>query len=238
MTKKKIVTAALAAGLIALGASGANAADLPSRKPVEAYVPPPAFTWTGVYVGVNLGGGFTSSNGLTGASNWFSGGNGQTGGIVGGAQIGVNYQIAPQFVIGAETDFQGTSIGSQNNGWFNASSKLPWFGTVRGRVGLALADSRLLVYGTGGLAYGQVKNDWLGSSGTRTGWTAGGGAEYAFSPNWSVKAEYLYTALSANNGNNWNYLLTSNSRAKFHTIRVGVNYRFNFPSSGAVVARY
>lgn len=229
---------AILTGATLFGAVGALAADLPARKPAPTYVPTaPLFTWTGLYVGANIGAGFTQDGGLTGSnSTWLWSNNGSSAGIIGGGQIGFNYQIAPMFVVGLETDFQATSLGSNNSGWFNMNSKLPWFGTVRGRVGLALADSRFLVYGTGGLAYGQVKNDWFGASATNTGWTAGGGVEYAFTPNWSAKAEYLYTSLTPQN--NWN-LFSTNSRARFHTVRVGVNYRFDmFQNNSPVVARY
>ena len=143
---------------------------------------------------------------------------GTAGGVVGGAQVGYNYQFG-QFVIGVETDFQGTSIsGGGNNAshslitspydggndiWLpsaphGANTSLEWFGTVRGRVGYLFIPT-LLIYGTGGFAYGQV--DAFGFSNTATGWTAGGGAEWLSAPNWSAKIEYLYVALS---NNNWN----------------------------------
>ena len=145
---------------------------------------------------------------------------GSPGGVLGGAQIGYNYQFG-QFVIGAETDFQGTSISGQRqqlpldalqvplsaaaNSYLTpigaitgANTSLSWFGTVRGRVGYLIMPT-LLIYGTGGFAYGQV--DAFGFSNTATGWTAGGGAEWMFAPNWSAKVEYLYVDLSANNWN-------------------------------------
>ena len=161
------------------------------------------------------------------------------------------------FVVGVETDFQGTSIGSGAGGnsfaWLFGlppvtTATLNWFGTVRGRVGVNLLSPQLLVYGTGGFAYGEVRrNGWLNQNSTvQTGWTAGGGAECMFIPlpNWSVKLEYLYTQISGNGTttgvffNSGSGLNNTNNRTRFHTIRVGVNYHFNFGSSAPVLAKY
>lgn len=223
-TMKSVISAFALAGTLVAGA--AHAADLPSRKDAPVYVPPPVFSWTGFYAGLNVGGGWTDNSAR----------GGQASGVIGGGQIGYNYQLSPLFVVGVETDFQGTSLSTRNNGWFNAGASLPWFGTVRGRAGLALLDSHLLVYGTGGFAYGEVNNAWAGVSNVRTGWTAGGGVEWAFLPNWSAKVEYLYTDLDSNDWNGWNNW--ANRHTKFHTVRVGLNYHFNLFSPGPVVARY
>jgi outer membrane immunogenic protein len=146
---------------------------------------------------------------------------GPKGGI-GGGQIGYNSQTGA-FVWGVETDFQGANINSTSSaantapvvGFFpgrqvvtgTGSQKLDWFGTLRGRMGWVPANS-LLLYVTGGLAYGHVQTDLsfsvsnpvgggVGSttasdSTTRAGWTVGGGLEWMFAPHWSVKGEYLY----------------------------------------------
>jgi outer membrane immunogenic protein len=193
----------------ALAAGSAQAADLPSHKAAPDFAPPPpVFSWTGAYVGLNAGGAFKADSG-TGADY---------SGVVGGGQIGYNLQLSPLFVVGLETDFQGTSL-SRHTGFGQVS--LPWCGTVRGRLGVTLFDSQLLAYGTGGFAYGEVKTPW--SNDTHTGWTAGGGVEWAFLPNWSAKVEYLYTDLENNSGWGW----AAPQRAKFHTVRAGVNYHFN-----------
>lgn len=220
----------------ALATSSAHAADLPPRKEAPVYIPPPVFSWTGFYAGLNVGGGWSENNSFS-AGNWWGTANNEVGGVIGGGQIGFNYQLSPLFVVGVETDFHGTSISTRNNGWLNAGVSLPWFGTVRGRVGLAALDSHLLLYGTGGFAYGEVKNDWAGVNSTRTGWTAGGGVEWAFLPNWSTKVEYLYTDLNNDDWNNWNNW-GANRHTKFHTVRAGVNYHFNLFSPAPVVARY
>ncbi|MEA2880356.1 MAG: outer rane immunogenic protein [Hyphomicrobiales bacterium] len=138
------------------------------------------------------------------------------GGVAGG-QIGYNWQTSA-WVFGLETDAQWTgqrgstsfclTVGCPVGGFVaNADYKLQWFGTARARAGL-LVDPRVLLYVTGGAAYGQVKADYasgilglplVGSSisTTRLGWTIGGGIEAMLSPNWTVKAEYLYVDLGS-----------------------------------------
>ncbi len=185
-------------------------------------------------------------------------GGSNAGGVVGGGQIGYNYQFGSSFLAGVETDIQGTSMrsGGNNNyalypdplvvgGFLNPLSPsgnpgvaLNWFGTVRGRLGWLLTPT-LLVYGTGGFAYGGIQGGYAGYSNTRTGWTAGGGVEWMFMPNWSAKAEYLYTDLSSNGTQGawgWNY--GYNRHPQFNIVRAGVNYHFNFGGSAPVLAKY
>ena len=155
---------------------------------------------------------------------------GNAGGVVGGSQAGYNYQLGVSFLIGVEADFQGTSIGSVE--------RLPWFGTVRGRAGYLFTPT-LLIYGTGGFAYGQVNHQLWGFTDTRTGWTAGGGVEWMFMPNWSAKIEYLHVDLSGggwqgNGGWNWGW----HDHPQINLVRAGVNYHFNFAAPVPVVARY
>ncbi len=196
-----------------------------------------------------------------GAPNLFFLPNGNTvgnaGGVVGGGQAGYNFQFNPSIVVGVETDFQGTSIGGGGRnaplalypsplvpGSFLApvsalagsNLSLGWFGTVRGRAGW-LVTPTLLVYGTAGFAYGQV-NAWNFSN-TRTGWTAGGGLEWMFAPNWSAKVEYLYVDLSSNGstggfGWNWGY----HFHPQINVVRAGVNYHFNWGAPAPILAKY
>jgi len=248
--------AMFAAAALALIGGSALAADLPSYKSPPPPPPPPIMTWTGIYGGLNFGVGFYASN-SSNAGNWnWNNHGGSRAGVVGGGQIGYNYQITPMFVVGVETDFQGTSIGSGagGNSWGGlfglppvTTASLNWFGTVRGRVGITLLSPKLLVYGTGGFAYGEVqRNGWLNqNSAVQTGWTAGGGAEFMVLPNWSLKGEYLYTQISGtgNNNNTWFFnpgwgLNSTNNRTRFHTIRVGVNYHFSFGAPAPVLAKY
>jgi len=249
--------ALFAASALALIAGSAMAADLPSYKAPPPPPPPPIMTWTGLYGGLNFGVGFYANN----SSNaWGAGWNnhgGSRAGVVGGGQIGYNYQVTPMFVIGAETDFQGTSIGSGAGGntwnWLFGlppvtTATLNWFGTVRGRVGVTVLNSKVLIYGTGGFAYGEVQRNgwWNRNSAVQTGWTAGGGAEWMVIPNWSLKLEYLYTQISGTGNNNgwaWAFnppwgLNSTNNRTRFHTIRAGVNYHFSFGAPAPVLAKY
>jgi outer membrane immunogenic protein len=242
-----------------LAAQPAGAADLPSRKAPPVYMPPPpVFTWTGFYAGLNLGGGWLDNYNRVPSWGWTGFGwvwnpgwgwgnrNGSQGGVVGGGQAGYNYQFLPWLVVGLETDFQGTSIGSGNgnNGWGwwggGSSRRVDWFGTVRGRIGVTPFDPHFLIYGTGGFAYGDIgigAGGWLANNlrQTGTGWTAGGGVEWAFMPNWSAKVEYLFTNIGANNwGGNW----SPAQRVHIHTVRAGVNYHFNLFTPSPIVAKY
>jgi outer membrane immunogenic protein len=237
-------------GLFALAATqSAVAAD----RPLPYKAPPavvPIFTWTGWYVGVDGGYGwgtdsditFTApATGFTGTSQGFR----STGGF-GGGQIGFNQQTG-QWVWGLEADIQGSGIRDAfnvtvpSNGGplgVNAQQRLNYFGTVRGRLGLAVDHS--LFYATGGFAYGGVKDNILLTNGgatallmrnyTGTGFAVGGGWEYNFAPAWSVKVEYQYIDLGSKmlSGVSTNAVLlnSTNIDAKFHTVRVGLNYGF------------
>jgi outer membrane immunogenic protein len=248
--------------VLALAAAPALAADLPLRKEAPAYTPPPPMlTWTGFYAGVNIGGGWTNNDNNN--NNWGWGSNNNTGsGVVGGGQIGYNFQWNA-FLLGAEADFQGTSITRNNNnsalflfgaaspfgspffpgqsfgvgaGVLPSSESLPWFGTVRGRLGY-LVTPTFLIYGTGGFAYGELNAG--GFSNTRTGWTAGGGVEWMFMPNWSAKVEYLFTDLSSGGvtgGWGWNW--GNHRHPQFNTVRLGINYHFNFGGPQPVLAKF
>jgi outer membrane immunogenic protein len=246
----------LAASALALMAGSALAADLPSYKAPPPPPPPPLITWTGLYGGLNFGVGFYANNSSNAWGAGFNNHGGSRAGVVGGGQIGYNYQITPMFLVGVETDFQGTSIGSGAGGntfnWFFGlppvtTATLNWFGTVRGRAGLTLLNSKVLIYGTGGFAYGEVQRNgwWNQNSAVQTGWTVGGGGEWMVIPNWSLKLEYLYTQISGNGNNNggWFFnpgwgLNSTNNRTRFHTIRAGVNYHFNFGAPAPVLAKY
>lgn len=228
--KKYLLSSVAALGLVAAGA--AAAADLPSRKgPVAAPVYyPPAFTWTGFYVGANVGyaWGQIDSTGLGVLSNGFD----DPDGFTGGGQIGYNYQMG-QFVLGVEADFQGADLKASlfdvPTG-ISASNEINWYGTVRARVGYAF--DRFLPYVTGGFAYGNVKNKIsngivsFSDDNTQYGWTLGGGIEYAFTNNLTAKVEYLYIDLDKENISLPGGTLTSNVETKFSVIRAGLNYKF------------
>jgi outer membrane immunogenic protein len=168
--KKLLLSSAALLGLTA----GAMAADLPSRRVAPApYVAVPVFTWTGFYVGVNAGYGFSNNDRndnypyYTGVVAPYYGYDNDRSrdGFVGGGQIGYNYQVG-QFVIGVEADIQYADLnGRRNDGYlygtafpasyaygYGNNRGIDWFGTVRARAGVAF--DRALLYVTGGFAYG------------------------------------------------------------------------------------
>ena len=165
-------------------------------------------------------------------------------------QIGYNWQMG-NFVLGVEADAQAANVEGSASQTFpfvpiatveaDASTELDWFGTARLRLGYVPTE-RLLIYGTGGFAFGETTtnasyavtglvnlSDSLSEKTSRTGWAAGAGAEYALTDNWTVKAEYLYTDLGEEDVLNIDETALSaslNSDVKFHTVRLGVNYKF------------
>jgi outer membrane immunogenic protein len=200
-------------GFVALGIASASAADLPRQRamPVKApeYVSP-AYNWTGFYLGINGGYGWTGS------------GNG--GGVV-GPTVGYNFQTGP-WVYGLEGDYDWTNInGSPVCGGLACSTSNHWLATARGRVGYAMgATGSVLPYVTGGAAFGDIKNTVAGVgslTGTKTGWTLGGGLEAAISGPLTAKIEYLYVDLG-------NGPTVAGIGSSFHSniIRAGLNYRF------------
>ena len=192
-------------------------------------------------------------------------------GVIGGGQLGYNWQ-REKWLFGLEADIQGSDENGSGDvctvagcpagsAVFNRDYRLNWFGTARGRVGFLPAE-RILLYATGGLAYG----GFSGSSSTqptnfgnwsqfRAGWTVGAGAEAALGNNWSVKFEYLYMDLGNVGGSSANTTsistvgpiggitttTTTNLAYVFNTkftdniVRVGLNYRFG---GGPIVAKY
>jgi outer membrane immunogenic protein len=227
------------------------------------YAPEPIANWSGLYLGGNFGGATAlnrSSLTLPGVvAEKF---NLSPDGFMGGGQIGYNWQAA-NWVYGLEADFQGSTlkdsdacqvgcnVGTSTLLTFN--QKMEWFGTFRGRLGYSVGST--LFYGTGGLAYGDVKTNILGAAGagnpinasfshTKTGYAVGGGIESPFNlfgwfgPNWTSKTEYLYVDL----GRTTDTVPTTgpaaglqfSTKTQEQTIRTGLNYHFNSP----VVAKY
>ncbi len=221
-------TAALVAGACAVGA--AVAADLPATMTPKAPPAPPRQNWTGFYDGVNVGGSWghqrVSLDDATTGARLLSGSPGVNG-VIGGAQIGYNWQpFNRPWVFGVEADIQGS--GQKSDGSFVGGLAAPgivyqdsldWFGTLRGRVGWAIGElSNWLPYITGGFAYGQ---------GTISGNGTGGGVEWAFWDRWSAKVEYLYADFGRGPTIPLTPMLNINAgRMIDHIGRVGVNYHF------------
>ena len=244
---KSLRTGVLA--LLALGVTGANAGGLGDRGSIKDGPYQGVLSWTGFYVGVTAGAasGESRQGDITNAgrvdSNPFD-----VSGFTAGATLGYNFQTNTNWVVGIEVDISHAGIsgsfsgnlGQPGGGTWHCTdpngqlavgpceTDVNWFGTVRGRIGYAF--NTLLIYGTGGLAYGKVesglKDHEIPSqsehvSDINLGWTAGGGVEYAFAPNWSAKFEYLHVDLG------WTDR-TGHFRAdaEFDLVRLGLNYRF------------
>ncbi|MBK3660161.1 porin family protein [Bradyrhizobium diazoefficiens] len=276
------LTSILASLMLVAGLGAASAADMA----VKALPPPPVVdSWTGFYLGLNAGG-IWGSNHLTatpadpgttafwgpcfgaGACPRDHGRNTGTSGEVGG-QLGYNWQVR-SFVVGVETDIQWTDVKSApsvaltnlGTGFvaYNgaASAKLEWFGTTRGRLGF-LAMPNLLLYGTGGVAYGSVASSWTASfvppasqfvagfdRSNRVGWVAGAGAEWKLNRNWIVGVEYLHMELQSRSfgatgfgspgctASDCNFTVNAND-FKTDTVRARLSYEF---AGGPVLAKY
>ncbi len=233
--RKSLLTGLCAA---ALASAPAFAADMPYKAP-PAPAPVPVFSWTGFYLGANIGGAWSNGSAtdvITGANLNFN-----NSGFIGGGQAGFNYQVN-QFVFGVEWDIDGTTMSKTSNvvatafGNLQASGHTDWISTLTGRVGFA-AD-RWLFYVKGGGAW--VENHAtltnlttgaaVSASNTNSGWTAGVGTEWAFSGPWSAKIEYDHIELD-----NWSPSTSAiiagdrlNISRHIDMVKAGVNYRFNW----------
>ena len=263
---KKLALAA--AAIFALFAGSASAADMAVKAPPLAA---PVFSWTGFYVGLNAGGGWNERTGdhfcvtpggvLAGVGCSVSvNGTVEASGALAGGQIGYNWQTG-SIVWGGEADIQWSGI--KGSSAFNLACCLPvtappgfaatssqdlqWFGTVRGRLGVAVAE-RGLIYGTAGLIYGEEAISFSAvapgityaraASSIRTGWTAGGGFEYAFTNNLSGKVEGLYYDMGRQTisftSPATNFTLNNSFKYTGVMARAGLNWKFGGPA----VARY
>jgi outer membrane immunogenic protein len=198
------------AAVLALTATAgmAFAADLPAGPYYTAPAPLNAYSWAGPYLGATIG------------YEWGSVSNNPThpSGIAGGAEGGYNWQRGA-FVFGGETDINLSGADDTLSPWEFSN---PWFGTVRARAGVSI--SNVLLFGTAGLAYGDLRADTfaLSESHTTVGWAAGLGAEIGFTPHWSAKAEWLYLDLS----DHYFSITQNNNGLGANLLRMGVNYHF------------
>ncbi len=238
---KKFLLATVA--LVALGAP-ALAADLAARPYTKA--PPmiaPIYNWTGFYIGGHIGGAFGGDDAFNGL---VVGGNNDAR-FLGGVQVGADYQFAPNWVLGVEGQYSW--LGGSNNGWAFPNGYLYTndqraIGSVTGRIGYTWGPA--LLYVKGGYAYSDNRETLLLAGvpqpfgfdhSHKDGYTVGAGLEYMFAQNWSAKAEYQYYDFGKST------FVTPVALAPFgsfrndeHTVKVGINYRFNF--GGPVVAKY
>jgi outer membrane immunogenic protein len=228
---KKILLSTVAFAVLSIAAP-ALAADLaPVYKAAPMAPPVSVYNWTGFYIGGNVGGGWDTIDYSNRSSGTFAGGpstpssfsgSRNLSGVLGGGQIGYNYQFAPNWVLGIEADADASSLSGSNTGCgtsaagavvscASGSTKLNDLGSVRGRLGYAW--NNVLLYGTGGWAWdndqttatitciGAVCPNRAGfpftanspsSSSSNNGWTAGGGIEWGFLPHWTFRIEYLH----------------------------------------------
>jgi outer membrane immunogenic protein len=230
--KRTLVTALLSATALVAVTQFAAAADLSARKYAPAPAMVAAYNWTGFYAGVNGGfatGGVDAFGDSLDVDGWF-----------GGGQIGYNWQApGSPWVLGVEVDsafagIDGSESASAGGLTATASSEMNYFGTARVRAGYAF--NNVLAYATGGLAWA---NNELAASLTSGGVTArvsdeqmhvgyavGGGLEWAFAPQWSAKVEYLYLGLGSQTYFG-NVAGGFDADLDAHTVKVGLNYRFN-----------
>jgi outer membrane immunogenic protein len=254
---KKILLTGIA-GAAFLVAPFAHAADL-SRPVYKAPPPPPplpVFSWTGCYIGGHIGGGWghktvsapTLAPGISVSGN--------TSGFLGGGQVGCDYQFAPNWVVGIE----GAGSAGDINGDINATifgvngtghARSDWLASATGRLGWGW--DRWLFYAKGGVAWVGDKYsadvplflEHLEASETRTGWTIGGGVEWAFWNAWSAKLEYDYydfgTRTLSFSGTIFaipEIVPGINISQRISTLKFGIDYRFNWGAPGPVAPRY
>jgi outer membrane immunogenic protein len=237
--RKHLLTSA---AVLALSAGAAFASDLPTHKAPPPPPPPPVFSWTGCYVGLHAGGDF-------GHSDWkFQSGyevGMNTEGAIGGGQVGCNYQMNNNFVVGGEAEIWGSGLAGSTSmpvpdseGIYNFKTRSDFAGDVALRGGYAV--DRLLLFGKVGVAMaeyqyritdsdvGFLTGSWSANA-THTGLLLGLGVEYALDMHWSIKGEYDYidwgdgsstfTGSSGGPGN-------TSFKNEENILKAGVNYRF------------
>jgi outer membrane immunogenic protein len=245
----------LASTVMLLSPLAAHSADIAPKEPL---LPIPVFSWTGFYVGANIGGAWVNNN-WTDSLFAINNNTNNNGVFIGGGQIGGNYEIG-NFVIGGEWDFDGAANNNNNNVAINpgfaVTSNNRWITTVAARFGYTVFDQ--------GLVYGKAGGGWVGNNNltvtnlatavsltcnastncgsSSAGWLLGVGFEYALTNNWTVKLEYDFLGLGSRTfviphtapilaGDT----ITSNNR-NVQTVKVGFNYLFNW--GAPVAARY
>ena len=242
--KTRLLGLLAATTLATAGISAASAADLPMRSaPPAPYIAAvPLFTWTGFYLGAQVGYGWNANENDIVLPTGFvvqRGDFGDSGdGFLAGVHAGYNVQLG-SFVIGVEGDVEGVFgdddddlviVGPDGVVFTNygfAGNALDWQGSIRARAGFAF--DRALIYATGGFAFAGVSGSFgLLDSGddNLTGWTLGAGIEYAFTNNLTTRLEYRYTNFDGGN-NVFNNVSLGSNDIEFHTVRAGLSYKFS-----------
>src|SRR5262245_48343814 len=249
---KKIILTALGALAVSGAIGSALAADLPPRPYVAPIMPPVLYNWTGPYIGVHVGWGsadkdWTQTSPAAFATNTASF---TADGVIGGGQIGYNWQTG-NFVFGVEVDVSGSDMNGSGTqtltpSW-RSNTDINWLGTATGRLGYAW--DRVLVYAKGGFAWADedhfqhftpaatgVATEVSRINNTHTGWVVGGGVEVALWENWTGKVEYNFIDLGRENFTFLNVAPAPGARAtdfwnieqQIHLVKFGANYRFRW----------
>ena len=256
---KKTMLAGVAALAVCGATTTALAADLPPRAP-RVFAPAPAiapsFSWTGFYIGAHAGWGTARKKWSQTSPVEFASGPQNTAtfdadGVIGGGQIGYNWQ-AGMWVFGLEADFTGSdldgSAGQTRTTNWRSFTDINWFGTATGRIGVVW--DRALLYAKGGFAWADETHRIFFSGGAaggvptlvsttdnvHTGWTVGAGVEVALWDNWTGKVEYNYFDLGTDNLHFVIVPPAMGSRLasgdnwdinqRFHMVKFGLNYRW------------
>lgn len=208
----------LAAAAVIVAAAPAYAADLPAYEPAPAAIAPAQSNWTGGYVGAQAGYGWGRSTNKNGVRNTKP-----DGALVGG-YAGYDYQFdGSPVVVGIDTDLNYNTAHDRKGG---ARNDLNWSGATRAKIGYAM--DRAMVYGAGGVAYGEQKLKVAGAgsdSKTAVGYTVGGGVEALVADNVTARVEYRYTDY----GSEKMKLTPASSKSELTENRVtaGVAYKFS-----------
>jgi outer membrane immunogenic protein len=237
----------IALTVLLLTSTSAFAADL-APQPVEpvapVYVP---YVWTGFYAGGHIG--VVGSDSKVDNLFFHTSNSYNDTAFIGGLHAGYNYEFEGGFVLGLEGDVDYTGLSKSRGGnilfadgssaSFSDKVESDWQGSIRARLGYAF--DRFLPYVTGGVAFANNKYELSGvdsvigafggsSRETRTGWTIGGGLEYALTDNWLLRAEVRYSDFGSNTFV-FGGPLGINGKVRFHEVAgtVGVSYKFNSP---------
>ena len=229
--KQKLPTGLVTAITLLAAGAAAHGADLDVGYPRMPLVP----LWTGIYLGGNLGGAFSEERAVTPLGPWSP----NSSGVFGGGQLGYNFMVAPNWLIGIEGELdasaaQGTVVIPNMVAAATITSDHRWYGTLDGRLGLS--QGPWLFYAKGGTAWINVDYRMTGSfnnvtamakaTNTATGWTLGTGIEYMWAPGWSAKAEYDYLDFGTQNVA-FGALGTSLAvTTQVHEFKAGVNWHW------------
>lgn len=265
-----IRSTALASAVIALsailGVRASFAADLPQPPytKVPAVYPEPVASWSGCYLGGNIGAGWDNTHDLGTAFAGtpfvppFDYGYSNGTHFIGGGQIGCDYQFAANWLVGIQGKADFGSIQSMNQVQpfpaVTAAYELKNTEDLTARLGYIVTPA-VLAYVKGGIAWANTNVSALAlpilaeqADFTRTGFTVGGGIEWKFARNWTVFGEYNYYDFGTKNGNLYSTglvpafgaagALSDSVSLRLHSQQalVGVNYRFDW--ANPVVAKY